>query len=102
MLNLLHFVPLQASWISNWFLEFWLSTAIRDYIKPITIPSILSHAFLIGGKKHGACSRTNTLDLDESQLARSQVKARTIIAKILHVYIIDLPALGFFMVHNDF
>jgi hypothetical protein len=64
MLDLSDLMPLKPSRVLDRFLESWLRVAVRDYIKPITIPSILSHAFLIGGKKHGACNRTNTLDLD--------------------------------------
>src|SRR4051794_9993099 len=94
-------MPLEPGWILDWFLQARALIAISNDIKPIAVAPILGHPALIGCQQDRPGRGTNTLHLDEAQLARGEIQACDVVAEILFANIVDLPPQGTLALDDD-
>jgi hypothetical protein len=69
VVNLLNFVPLEAGWVFNRTLEFWLGFAICNNIKKIAITAVFGYSLLVRRKQYTSSSTAYAFDLDEPEFA---------------------------------
>src|SRR5207249_6369041 len=78
-----YFAPVEPGGIADWLLEPWGCVAGGDDVEPVAVTPILGDAALVGREQDRAARRAESLHLDEPQLARGEVEARDVVAKVL-------------------